>query len=69
VPAGLVTLLVHLDPPEQIGPFRLGPGQAARVRVVEGREAGRPARIWRIERGDEAVGRAFPPPETLPQER
>jgi hypothetical protein len=67
VPAGVVTLLVHLDPPEQIGPFRLAPGESARVRVLETGEGGRPARVWRIERGDEAVGRAFPPPDELPR--
>jgi hypothetical protein len=68
VPPGLLTLLVHLDPPEQIGPFRLGPGESARVSVLESFEAGVPTRIWRIERGDEAVGRAFPPPDELPRE-
>jgi hypothetical protein len=68
VPPGLLTLLVHLDPPEQIGPFRLGPGESARVSVLESIEAGVPTRIWRIERGDEAVGRAFPPPDELPRE-
>jgi hypothetical protein len=69
VPPGLVTLLVHLDPPERIGPFRLAPGDAARVSVLESRESGVPRRVWRVERGDEAVGRAFPPPDELPQER
>jgi len=68
VPPGLLTLLVHLDPPEQIGPFRLGPGESARVSVLESFESGVPTRIWRIERGDEAVGRAFPPPDELPRE-
>ena len=68
VPPGLVTLTVHLDPPEQIGPFRLGPGESARVSVLESRESGVPTRIWRVERGGEAVGRAFPPPDQLPRE-
>jgi hypothetical protein len=69
VPPGLVTLRVDLDPPEQIGPFRLGPGESARVSVLETLEGGAPSRIWRIERGDEAVGRAFPPPDELPRRR
>jgi hypothetical protein len=38
------------------------------VSVLESFEAGVPTRIWRIERGDEAVGRAFPPPDELPRE-
>jgi hypothetical protein len=66
VPAGLVKLVVQLDPPEEIGPFRLAPGEAAQVSVLESRGAGRPTRIWRVERGGEAVGRAFPPPDELP---
>ncbi|RIK89657.1 MAG: hypothetical protein DCC71_25880, partial [Proteobacteria bacterium] len=67
VPPGVVTLLVQLDPPERIGPFLLRAGDAARVRILEeATGAGAPVRTWRLERGDEAVGRAFPPPETLP---
>jgi hypothetical protein len=62
-------LRLDLDPPEQIGPFRLGPGESARVSVLETNEGGSPSRIWRIERGDEAVGRAFPPPDELPRRR
>jgi hypothetical protein len=64
VPPGVVSLLVHLEPPERIGPFRLDPGDAARVRILDDRSAGR---TWRLERGEEAVGRAFPPPDTLPE--
>jgi hypothetical protein len=65
VPAGLLTLLVHVEPPERIGPFRLAPGASARVRLLDDRAAVPPVRTWRLERGDEAVGRAFPPPERL----
>jgi hypothetical protein len=68
VPSGLLTLVVQLDPPEQIGPFRLDPGESARVSVLESVEGGVPTRTWRLERGDEAVGRAFPPPDQLPRE-
>ena len=66
VPAGLVRLVVQIDPPEEIGPFRLAPGESARVSVLESGGAGAPSRTWRVERGDEAVGRAFPPPDELP---
>jgi len=65
LPPGVVTVTLHLDPPERIGPFRLDPGDSARVRVLETYDAAAPTRIWRIERGDEAVGRAFPPPDEL----
>jgi hypothetical protein len=68
VPPGLLTLVVQLDPPEQIGPFRLDPGESARVSVLESVEGGVATRTWRLERGDEAVGRAFPPPDELPRE-
>jgi hypothetical protein len=67
VPAGVVTLAVDLDPPERVGPFRLEPGDAARVRILDTFDAALPSRIWRIERGDEVVGRAFPPPDELPR--
>jgi len=69
VPPGLVTLIVQLDPPETIGPFRLAPGGGARVRVLDAPGTASPERTWRIERGNEAVGRAFPPPEKLPTAR
>jgi len=66
VPAGLVAIAVALDPPERVGPFRLEPGASARVRILDTLDAALPSRFWRIERGDEAVGRAFPPPDELP---
>jgi hypothetical protein len=69
VPPGLMTLIVQLDPPETIGPFRLEPGSSARVRVLDAPGTQSPERTWRIERGNEAVGRAFPPPERLPTPR
>jgi hypothetical protein len=69
VPAGVLTLVVHLDPPERVGPFQLAAGAAARVRVLDDATAATPSRTWRLERGEEAVGRAFPPPETLPEPR
>jgi hypothetical protein len=65
VQAGLITMVVELDPPEMIGPFRVEPGKSARVRLLDYPQARPPARIWRVEREGEAVGRAFPPPETL----
>jgi hypothetical protein len=68
VPAGLVTMVVELDPPETIGPFRVEPGKSAQVRLLDYPQARPPTRIWRVEREGEAVGRAFPPPETLPGE-
>jgi hypothetical protein len=66
VPAGMLTMVVGLDPPEIIGPFRVEPGSSARVRLLDYPRARPPARIWRVEREGEAVGRAFPPPEALP---
>jgi hypothetical protein len=66
VPAGVVAIAVALDPPERVGPFRLEPGASAHVRILDTLDAALPSRIWRIERGDEAVGRAFPPPDELP---
>jgi hypothetical protein len=65
VPAGLLTMVVDLDPPETIGPFRVEPGSSARVRLLDYPQARPPTRIWRVEREGEAVSRAFPPPETL----
>jgi hypothetical protein len=65
VPAGVVMLAVALDPPERIGPFRLDPGESARVRILDTLDTAT-SRIWRIERGDEVVGRAFPPPDDFP---
>jgi len=65
VPAGLVMLAIALDPPERIGPFRLEPGETARVRILDTLDTAT-SRIWRIERGDEIVGRAFPPPDDFP---
>jgi len=65
VPAGLITMVVELDPPEIIGPFRVEPGKSARVRMLDYPQARPPTRIWRVEREGEAVARAFPPPETL----
>jgi hypothetical protein len=65
VPAGLITMVVELDPPELIGPFRVEPGESARVRLLDYPRARPPARVWRVEREGEAVGRAFPPPESL----
>jgi Ca-activated chloride channel family protein len=64
VPPGLVTLQVQLDPPEEIGPIRVEPGEQVRVTLVDGGGPG--LRTWRVERGEEAVGRAFPPPDQLP---
>lgn len=64
VPAGLITMVVELDPPEIIGPFRVEPGKSARVRLLDYPQARPPARIWRVEREGEAVSSAFPPPET-----
>jgi hypothetical protein len=65
VPAGLITMVVELDPPETIGPFRVEPGRAAHVRLLDYPQARLPTRIWRVEREGEAVGRAFPPPDAL----
>jgi hypothetical protein len=65
VPAGLITMVVELDPPETIGPFRVEPGSAAHVRLLDYPRARPPTRIWRVEREGEAVGRAFPPPDAL----
>ena len=64
VPAGLITMVVELDPPEMIGPFRVESGKGARVRLLDYPQARPPARIWRVEREGEAVSSAFPPPET-----
>jgi hypothetical protein len=65
VPAGLLTMVVELDPPETIGPFLVEPGSSARVRLLDYPEARPPTRLWRVEREGEAVGEAFPPPATL----
>jgi hypothetical protein len=65
VPAGLITMVVELDPPETIGPFRVEPGSAAHVRLLDYPGASLPTRIWRVEREGEAVSRAFPPPEAV----
>jgi hypothetical protein len=65
VPAGVVVLAIALDPPERVGPFRLEPGETARVRILDTLDTAT-SRIWRIERGDEVVGRAFPPPDEFP---
>jgi len=65
VPAGLIEMVVDLDPPETVGPFRVEPGKSARVRLLDYPQTHPPARIWRVEREGEAVGRAFPPPEAL----
>jgi hypothetical protein len=65
VPSGVVILAVALDPLERVGPFRLHPGETARVRILDTIDAAT-SRIWRIERGDEVVGRAFPPPDEFP---
>lgn len=62
VPAGLVTVHVGLDPPEEVGPFMVRPGELARIRVLDAFDAALPTRVWRVERGVEPVGRAFPPP-------
>lgn len=61
VPPGLVTVVLDLDPPEEIGPFRLAPGEFARVRLLNAFDAALPTRIWRVERGMEPLSRAFPP--------
>lgn len=66
VPPGVVVLAVDLDPPERVGPFRLDAGAAAHVRILDTFDAALPSRIWRLERGDEVVGREFPPPDELP---
>ena len=65
VPAGLIEMVVDLDPPETVGPFRIEPGSSARVRLLDYPQTDPPARIWRVEREGEPVGRAFPPPEAL----
>jgi hypothetical protein len=65
VPAGLITMVVELEPPEVVGPFRAEPGSSVRVRLLDYPGASPPTRIWRVEREGEAVGRAFPPPEAL----
>ena len=65
VAAGVVVLAIALDPPERVGPFRLDPGETARVRILDTLDTAT-SRIWRIERGDEVVGRAFPPPDEVP---
>lgn len=65
VPAGDVAVVVDVTPPELVGPFRLAPGQQAVVRLMDF-PAARPARrIWRVERADEPVAHAFPPPQTV----
>ncbi len=66
VAPGLVTVVLDLKPPEEIGPFEVRPGEFARVRLLEAFDAALPTRVWRVERGDEPVARAFPPPSTLP---
>jgi hypothetical protein len=68
VPAGLITMVVELDPPETIGPFRVEPGGTAHVRLLDYPQADPPTRIWRVEREGEPVGRAFPPPDALSEE-
>jgi hypothetical protein len=68
VPAGLLTMVVELDPPETIGPFRVEAGSSARVRLLDYPQAHPPTRLWRVEREGEAVGQAFPPPETISAE-
>jgi hypothetical protein len=65
VPAGLIEMVVELDPPETVGPFRVEPGGSALVRLLDYPQTDPPARIWRVEREGEPVGRAFPPPEAL----
>jgi hypothetical protein len=66
VPAGMVTVVLDLDPPEEIGPFRVGPGQFARVRLLDAFDAALPTRVWRVERGAEPLSRAFPPSPAPP---
>ena len=65
IPAGLIEMVVDLDPPETVGPFRVQPGRSALVRLLDYPHTDPPARIWRVEREGEPVGRAFPPPEAL----
>jgi len=65
VPAGMIEIVVDLDPPETVGPFRVEPGGSALVRLLDYPQTDPPARIWRVEREGEPVGRAFPPPEAL----
>lgn len=65
VSPGLITVRIDLDPPEDVGPFRLGPGELALVRLLDFPGAVPPMRTWRVERGGEAVATAFPPPLEL----
>jgi hypothetical protein len=67
VAPGLVTVVVDLDPPEEVGPFEVGSGEFARIRLLEAYDAALPTRVWRVERGDEPVARAFPPAPSLPR--
>ncbi len=63
VEPGLVTVIVALDPPEEIGPFRVAAGSHTRVRLLNFFDFEKPRRVWRVERAAEVVGQAFPPPE------
>jgi len=64
VAAGMVTVVLDLDPPEEIGPFLLEPGEFARVRLLDSFDAAMPTRVWRVERGTQPLSRAFPPAAT-----
>jgi hypothetical protein len=68
VAAGLVTVVLDLDPPEEIGPFRVEPGAFARVRLLNAFDAALPTRVWRVERGTGPLNRAFPPRPASPSD-
>ncbi len=61
VAPGFVTVVLELDPPEEIGPFRVEPGSFARVRLLDAFDAALPTRVWRVEKGTLPLDRAFPP--------
>ncbi len=61
VPAGALSVVADLDPPERIGPFRVAPGEQLTIRVLDFPMAQPPQRVWRVER----EGQRFDP--TLPE--
>ncbi|MGH0035519.1 MAG: vWA domain-containing protein [Myxococcota bacterium] len=67
VAAGLVTVVLDLDPPEEIGPFLVEPGSFARVRLLNAFDAALPTRVWRVEKGVGPLIRAFPPSAAPPR--
>ncbi len=66
VPPGLIALVIKLHPLEIVGPFQAPAGIQTTVRFLAFPQATPPVRTWRVERGEEAIARAFPPPVSLP---